>query len=46
MKSSVKSFKKHVEHVDPSYFVLDNGVGSLEFVYVNLPLTPHHIGIG
>ncbi len=46
MKGSEKSVKEHVEPIDPSFTILDSGVGLLGFVFVSLPLTPHQIGIG
>jgi hypothetical protein len=46
MRGSERSVKKQVEFVNPSFNVLNNRVESLEFLSTNLPLTPHHIGIG
>jgi hypothetical protein len=46
VKGNEKSVKEHVEPVDPSFTVLDSGVGLLGFIFVSLPLTPHQIGIG
>jgi hypothetical protein len=39
------SNKEHVEHVNPSFTILDNRLESLKFLFANLPLTPHQIGI-
>jgi hypothetical protein len=33
--------KKQYEHVNPSFTILDNRLESLEFICVNVPLTPH-----
>jgi hypothetical protein len=41
MRNSEKSIKEHVELVDPSFTILNSGVGPLEILYVSLPLTPH-----
>jgi len=46
VKGSEKFVKEHVEPIDPSFTILDSGVGLLGFVFVSLPLTPHQIGIG
>ncbi len=45
VKGNENIVQKQVEHVDFSFHVLDSGVGPLEFLNVNLPLTPHQIGI-
>jgi hypothetical protein len=46
VEGSVKSSKDQAELVDPSFIVLDGGVGPLKFLSTILPLTPHQIGIG
>ncbi len=46
VEDSERYDKEQVEHVNPSFTILDNRLESLEFLYVNLPLTPHQIGIG
>jgi hypothetical protein len=38
---SDKFVNEQVEHVDPPFIVLDNGIGPLEFLFATLPLTPH-----
>jgi len=40
-----KSNKEHVEHVNPSFTILDNRLETLKFLFASLPLTPHQIGI-
>jgi hypothetical protein len=43
----IKRFdKKHDEHVNPPFTIIDNRLESLEFISTNVPLTPHLIGIG
>ncbi len=32
---------KQDEHVNPSFTILDNRLESLEFICINVPLTPH-----
>ncbi len=46
MKGSEKFVKKHAEPIDPSFIVLNNRVGPLEFLFASLSLTPHHTCIG
>jgi hypothetical protein len=46
MESNDKSVKKHVEPIDPSFFVYDSKIRPLEFLLATLLLTPHQIGIG
>ncbi len=46
VKGSEKSIMEQIELVDPSFIVLNNGVGPLEFLYVSLSLTPHQTSIG
>jgi hypothetical protein len=46
MESSERFDKEHVEHVNPSFTILNSRLESLEFISINVPLTPHHIGIG
>jgi hypothetical protein len=45
MKGSERSIKEHVKHINPSFIVLDSIVEPLEFLSINLNLTPHEIGI-
>jgi hypothetical protein len=46
MEDNEKSNKEYVELVNTSFTILDNGLESLEFLFVSLLLTPHQIGIG
>jgi hypothetical protein len=46
MEGNERFDKEHVEHGNPSFTILDNRLESLEFMSINVPLTPHHIGIG
>ncbi len=46
MRGSERFAKEHVELVDPSFTILDSRIKPLEFLFANLPLTPHQIGIG
>jgi hypothetical protein len=46
MRGNEISIKEQTEPINPSFIVLDDRVESLEFLSTNLPLTPHHIGIG
>ncbi len=39
--SSDNFVRKQVEHVDPSFTILDSGIGPLKFLHVTSPLTPH-----
>jgi hypothetical protein len=41
MRGSERFVKEHAKLVDASFDVLDNWIEPLEFLYVNLPLTPH-----
>ncbi len=45
MKGSEKFVKQQVELVDPSFTLQNSRIEPLEFLFVNLPLTPHWIGI-
>ncbi len=38
--------KEHVKLINPSFIVLDSRVKPLEFLSINLIVTPHQIGIG
>jgi len=38
--------KKHDEHVNPQFTILDNRLEYLEFISINVLLTPHSICIG
>jgi hypothetical protein len=43
----IKRFdKKHDEHVNPPFIIIDNRLEYLEFISTSVPLTPHLIGIG
>jgi hypothetical protein len=46
VEGSERFNKKHDEHVNPTYTILDNRLESLEFLSTSVPLTPHHIVIG
>ncbi len=46
VEGSERFNKKHDEHVNPTYTILDNRLESLEFLSTNVILTPHQIGIG
>jgi len=41
MEVSERYDKKHDEFVSPTYTILDNRLKSLEFLSINVPLTPH-----
>jgi hypothetical protein len=41
VRNSEKSIKEQAEPIDPSFTILDSGVGLLEFLYVSLFMTPH-----
>jgi hypothetical protein len=45
MKGSEKSIKEKTELVDPSFILPDSRIEPLEFLFANLPLTPHRISI-
>ncbi len=45
VRGSEGPYKEHAKPIDPSLIVLDNKVGSLEFLSTSLPLTPQQIGI-
>jgi hypothetical protein len=46
MRGSEKFVKEQVEPVNFPFTILNSGIRTLEFLYVNLPLTLHQIGIG
>ncbi len=46
MEDSKRFDKEWVEHVNPSFTILDNRSKSLEFLSTSVLLTPHQIGIG
>ncbi len=46
MRGSDKFIKEQVELIESSFIILDSRVEPLEFLYISLPLAPHHIGIG
>jgi hypothetical protein len=46
VRGSEKYVKEQAKLIDPSFIVLDRGVGPLEFLSTSLLLTPHEIGIG
>jgi len=45
MKGNEKYVKEQVELVDSSFTLLDNIIEPLVFLFANLPLIPHQIGI-
>jgi hypothetical protein len=46
VEGSERFDKKHDEHVNPSFTILDSRLEYLELISINVPLTPHYIGIG
>jgi hypothetical protein len=46
VKGSEKFVMEQAKLVDPSFIVLNRGVGPLEFLSVSLFLTPHQRNIG
>jgi hypothetical protein len=46
VEGSERSNKKHDELVNLSFTILDSRLKYLEFMSINVPLTPHQIGIG
>jgi len=46
VEDSERFDKEQVEHVNPSFTILDSRLKFLEFLSTNVPLTPHWIGIG
>jgi hypothetical protein len=46
MEDSERFDKEQVEHVNPSFTILDSILEFLEFLFASVPLTPHQIGIG
>ncbi len=46
VEGSERSDKKHDELVNPSFTILNSRLKYLEFISINVPLTPHQIGIG
>jgi hypothetical protein len=46
VEGSERFDKKHDEHVNFSFTIIDSRLESLEFTYTNVPLTPHQIDIG
>ncbi len=46
VKGNEKSVTKQTKLVDPSFTILNSGVGPLEFLSISLSLTPHQTNIG